>query len=48
VRANLVALPFRDAAFDVVLSLQTIEHVWDQPAFSPSARACCGPALGSC
>jgi SAM-dependent methyltransferase len=33
VRANLVALPFRDAAFDVVLSLQTIEHVWDQPAF---------------
>jgi SAM-dependent methyltransferase len=33
VRANLVALPFRDGAFDVVLSLQTIEHVWDQPAF---------------
>lgn len=33
VRANLVTLPFRDAAFDVVLSLQTIEHVWDQPAF---------------
>jgi SAM-dependent methyltransferase len=33
VQANLVALPFRDAAFDVVLSLQTIEHLWDQPAF---------------
>jgi SAM-dependent methyltransferase len=33
VQANLVALPFADRAFDVVLSLQTIEHLWDQPAF---------------
>jgi SAM-dependent methyltransferase len=33
VRANLVALPFQDRAFDVVLSLQTIEHLWDQPRF---------------
>lgn len=32
-RANLVQLPFADAAFDVVASLQTIEHLWDQPAF---------------
>jgi SAM-dependent methyltransferase len=42
-RANLVALPFRDAAFDVVLSLQTIEHVWDQPAFLSE----CARVLGS-
>ncbi|HEU4541232.1 MAG TPA: class I SAM-dependent methyltransferase [Jiangellaceae bacterium] len=33
VRANLVAMPFRLATFDVVLSLQTIEHLWNQPAF---------------
>jgi SAM-dependent methyltransferase len=33
VLANLVALPFRRETFDVVLSLQTIEHVWDQLAF---------------
>lgn len=43
VRANLVALPFRDSTFDVVLSLQTIEHVWDQPAF----LAECARVLGS-
>lgn len=33
VRGNLVALPYADAAFDVVVSLQTIEHLWDQDAF---------------
>lgn len=33
VRANLVALPFADAAFDVVVSLQTVEHLWDQGTF---------------
>jgi SAM-dependent methyltransferase len=33
VRGNLVALPFADDAFDLVLSLQTLEHVWDQPRF---------------
>ncbi len=33
VRANLVALPFDDESFDVVVSLQTIEHLWDQQAF---------------
>jgi len=32
-RGNLVALPLRAASFDVVVSLQTIEHLWDQPAF---------------
>lgn len=33
VRGNLVALPFASASFDVVVSLQTIEHLWDQPSF---------------
>lgn len=33
VRANLIALPFAAASFDVVVSLQTIEHLWDQDAF---------------
>ncbi|WP_370615045.1 class I SAM-dependent methyltransferase [Mumia sp. Pv 4-285] len=33
VRGNLVALPYADASFDVVVSLQTVEHLWDQDAF---------------
>ena len=33
VRGNLVDLPFADDAFDLVLSLQTLEHVWDQRRF---------------
>lgn len=33
VRGNLVSLPFDDAGFDTVVSLQTIEHLWDQDAF---------------
>lgn len=32
-RGNLVALPFRSRSLDSVVSLQTIEHVWDQEAF---------------
>lgn len=32
-RANLAALPLRAAGFDVVASLQVIEHMWDQPGF---------------
>jgi SAM-dependent methyltransferase len=32
-RANLVALPVRSAAVDLVVSLQTVEHVWDQRGF---------------
>jgi SAM-dependent methyltransferase len=33
VRGNLVQLPFADGSFDTVVSLQTVEHLWDQPAF---------------
>ena len=32
-RGNLVAMPFADSAFDAVISMQTIEHLWDQEAF---------------
>lgn len=33
VQANLVALPFAGEAFDTVVTMQVVEHVWDQPAF---------------
>lgn len=33
VSGNLVALPFDDATFDAVVSLQVIEHIWEQPRF---------------
>lgn len=32
VRGNAVQLPFAAGAFDVVVCLQVIEHLWDQPA----------------
>jgi SAM-dependent methyltransferase len=32
-RANLVALPVRDEGCDAVVSLQVIEHLWDQERF---------------
>ncbi|MDQ3156399.1 MAG: class I SAM-dependent methyltransferase [Actinomycetota bacterium] len=32
-RGNLVQLPYADASFDTVVSLQTIEHLWNQEAF---------------
>ena len=38
VRGNLVSLPFRTQAFDAVVSLQTVEHLWDQPAFVAECR----------
>jgi SAM-dependent methyltransferase len=33
VRGNLVQLPYAGRVFDAVVSLQTIEHLWDQGAF---------------
>lgn len=32
-RANLVALPVRDGSLDAVVSLQVIEHLWEQERF---------------
>ncbi|WP_112239699.1 class I SAM-dependent methyltransferase [Kribbella monticola] len=32
-QGNLVQQGLADAAFDLVVSMQTIEHLWDQPAF---------------
>jgi SAM-dependent methyltransferase len=32
-RANLVALPLADGCLDAALSLQVVEHLWDQPRF---------------
>lgn len=48
VRANLVALPLTDAGFDLVVSMQVIEHLWDVPAYlgeivrvlAPGGHAC--------
>jgi SAM-dependent methyltransferase len=33
VRADLQRLPLPDASVDVVVNLQVIEHLWDQPGF---------------
>ncbi|MGH3714189.1 MAG: methyltransferase domain-containing protein [Micromonosporaceae bacterium] len=33
VRGNVVQLPFADASVDAVVSMQVVEHLWDQPAY---------------
>jgi SAM-dependent methyltransferase len=38
VRGNLVALPLRSASCSAVVSLQTVEHLWDQAAFAGECR----------
>ncbi|MBW0100109.1 class I SAM-dependent methyltransferase, partial [Pseudonocardia sp. KRD-184] len=37
-RTNLVALPVRDGAVDVVVSLQVVEHLWEQERFLRECR----------
>lgn len=37
-RANLVALPVPDGSVDVVVSLQVIEHLWEQERFLDECR----------
>ena len=37
-RANLVGLPVRAAAVDTVVSLQVVEHLWDQERFLRECR----------
>ena len=43
VRANLAALPVRNASVDVVATLQVIEHVWDHPEFLTECRRALRP-----
>lgn len=38
VRANLAALPLRDAIADVLVSLQVVEHLWSLPEFLAQCR----------
>lgn len=38
VRAELGALPFPEGVFDLVVSFQVIEHVWDVPGYVRSLR----------
>lgn len=32
-RGNVVGMPFADGVFDAVVSLQVVEHLWDQPGY---------------
>ncbi|MFC0628554.1 class I SAM-dependent methyltransferase [Kribbella deserti] len=38
VQGNLVQTGFADDSFDLVVSLQTIEHLWEQPRFVTECR----------
>lgn len=42
-RANLVALPVRDGAVGAVVSLQVIEHLWEQERFLRECRRVLAP-----
>ncbi|MGQ0573126.1 MAG: class I SAM-dependent methyltransferase [Pseudonocardia sp.] len=42
-RANLVALPVRTEACDAVVSLQVIEHLWEQERFLAECRRVLAP-----
>jgi SAM-dependent methyltransferase len=42
-RSNLVALPVRDASVDAAVSLQVIEHLWDQEGFLRECRRALRP-----
>jgi SAM-dependent methyltransferase len=42
--ANLAALPLPDAAVDVVVNFQVIEHLWDQPQFVAECARVLRPA----
>jgi SAM-dependent methyltransferase len=44
VRGNLAGLPFAGGGFDVVASLQVIEHLWDQPGFLAECARVLRPA----
>jgi len=43
VRANLAALPVPSATFDLVATLQVIEHVWNHPEFLGECRRALRP-----
>lgn len=44
VRGNLAALPFRAGAVDAVVSMQVVEHLWDQSAFVAACARVLRPA----
>lgn len=44
IRANAVALPCADNRVDAVVSLQVIEHLWDQPGFLRECQRVLRPA----
>jgi SAM-dependent methyltransferase len=44
VQGNLVQLGYAGASFDLVVSMQTIEHLWEQPRFVSECRRVLRPA----
>ncbi|MGW6277323.1 methyltransferase domain-containing protein [Kribbella sp. NPDC055071] len=44
VRGNLVQTPYANSSFDLVTSMQTIEHLWEQPRFVAECARIVGPA----